>query len=152
MQYYAGRILSAKWLITSRFSDYSTTYPVVEFTDYAPNIEKFIEMYPTFTVESSGLAKSESTFGDVGKGHFGIVQFETKHFNSNDFNRRYIVYSHKNNFTFNVGAEIGIALKKDDKKLYLQPFVNGWIYSLGIYRRELSLVLSVTKIIFHPKK
>lgn len=59
----------------------------------------------------------------VGKGHFGTVQFETIHFNSTDFNRRHIVYAHKNHFTFDVGAEIGIGLKKDNKKLYLQPFI-----------------------------
>lgn len=151
MHYNAGRIIAANWSTTAKFVDYSTTYPIVEYTDYAPNIEKFIEKYPTFTVETSGEASSGSTFGDVGRGHFGSVQFETIHFNSKDFNRRHIVNAHKNHFTFDVGAEIGIGIKKDDKKLYLQPFINGWIYSVGAYWRDLHLAFSMTKITFHPK-
>lgn len=152
MRYYGGQIIAANWSTTAKFSDYSTTYPIVEYTDFAPNIEKFIEKYPTFTVETSGEASSGSTFGDVGRGQFGTLQFETLHFNSKDFNRRHIVFAHKNHFTFDVGAEIGIGLKKDDKKLYLQPFINGWIYSVGAYWRDLHLALAVTKITFHPKK
>lgn len=151
MHYQVGRIISANWSTTAKFNDYSTTYPVVEYTEYAPNIEKFIEMFPTFTIETSGEAKSGSAFGDVGTGHFGTVQFETIHFNNKDFNLKHMVYAHKNHFTFDVGAEIGINIKKDDKKLYLQPFINGWIYSVGAYWRELRLGLSVTKITFHPK-
>lgn len=124
----------------------------MEYSDYAISFEKFIEKYPYFTVETSGLAKSDSTFGDVGKGNFGTILFETKFFNTTDFNRKYIIYLHKKHFTFAVGTEIGIGFKKDDKNLYIQPFVNGWIYSFGGYRRELSLALSVTKISFKPKK
>lgn len=151
MHYNEGRIISANWSTTSKYSDYSTTYPVVDYAEYAPNIEKFIEMYPLFTVETGGKARSDSTFGDVGKGRFGAVQFETIHFNSKDFIRKYIVFSHSNHFTFDVGAEIGIRLKRDDKRLYLQPFINGWIYSVGAYWRSLELALSVTKITFYPK-
>lgn len=152
MHYNEGRIISANWSTTSKYSDYSTTYPVLEYTEYAPNMDKFIEMYPTFSVETSCRAKSDSTFGDVGKGHCGTTQFETIHFNSKEFKRKYLVLSHSNHFAYDVGAEIGIQIKKDDKKLYLQPFINGWIYSAGAYWRSLELALSATKITFHPKQ
>lgn len=152
MEYHAKRNIGANWSINAKFVDNSTVYEVVKYTEYAPNIDKFIEIYPMFTIETSGEAKSASTFGDVGSGSFGNRQYVTSLFNSTDFRQKLLVSSYKNNFMFDVGAQIGIELKKDDNKLYLRPFVNGWIYSVGARWRDLNLSFNLTKITFQPKQ
>lgn len=150
MQYHTNRTIGANWSKTAKFSHDSKMY-VIQYTGFAPNIDKFIEMYPTFTIETSGEAKSKETFGDVGHGHFGNRQFQTSLFNCTDFSQQLLVSSYKNNLMFDAGVQIGVELKRDNKKLYLIPFVNGWIYSVGARWRELSLSFNLTKITFHPK-
>lgn len=152
MQYHVKRTIGAHWSKNVKFIDDSTIYEVVEYTDYAPNMDKFIELYPTFTLETSGEAKSVSTIGDVGSDQFGKLQFPTNLFNSTDFKQKLLVSSYKNDLMFDVGAQIGVDLKKDDKKLYLRPFVNGWIYSVGARWRDLNLKFDLTKITFEPKQ
>lgn len=150
--YHVKQNIGAHWSKTSRFVDASTVYEVVEYTEYAPNINKFIELYPTFTLETSGEAKSASTFGDVGSEHFGKREFPTNLFNSTNFRQKLLVSSYKNDLMFDVEAQIGIDLKRDDKNLYLRPFVSGWIYSVGARFRDLNLGFDLTKITFHPKQ
>lgn len=144
--------ISSNWSTTSKKSDWSTQYPVVtDFTNYAPTIERFIEEYPYVTIQTSGKAVSDSTFGDVGAGRFGELTFETIHFNSADYHDLPIVTSHKSHFTFNVGVNIGVGFKTEGYKLFLRPYTNGWIYSVGARWRELEFGLGVTSITFHPK-
>lgn len=152
MQYHAKRTIGANWSKTVKFIDDSRVYKVIEYTKYAPNIEKFIEIYPTFTIETSGEANSNATFGNVGFEHFGRRQFPTRLFNSTDFNQKLLVSAYKNNLMFDVSVQMGIKLKKDAKKLYLKPFVNGWIYSVGARWRELNLSFNLTKVTFQPKQ
>lgn len=144
--------ISANWSTTSRNSDYSTEYPVIaDFTVYSPTIERFVEDYPYFTVETYGQAVSETTFGDVGAGRFGTLTFETINFKSADYRDQHIVSSRQNHFTFDVGVDIGVGFKTDGNKLLLRPFTNGWIYSVGAKWRTLDFGLGVTSITFHPK-
>lgn len=150
MRYHAERNIGANWSKTAKFVDDSTTYEVVKFTEYAPNFEKFNEIYPFFTIQTSGEAKSQATFGDVGQEHFGSRQFQTSLFNSIEFRQKLLVSQYKNNLMFDVGAQIGVELKKDNKKLYLKPFVYGWIYSVGARWRNLNLSFNLTKITFQP--
>lgn len=152
MEYHVKRNIGANWSKTARFRDDSTVYEVVEYTEHAPNIDKFIEIYPTFRLETSGEAKSVSTFGDVGSERFGRRQFPTNLFNSTNFRQKLLVSSYKNDLMFDVEAQIGIDLKRDDKKLYLRPFVSGWIYSVGARYRDLNLCFDLTKISFQPKQ
>lgn len=70
--------------------------------------------------------------------------------NSHDFNRKYLVNANTNDGPFYVGAEIGIGLKKIGTKLYLQPFINSWIYSVGGTWRYLTVGFGVRKITFNP--
>lgn len=151
LRYYAGRKIGANWSTTERYSDWSTFYPVVEYTNYTANIDQFIAKYPTVTIETEGGAVSESTFGDVGQGKFGSLTFETIHFNNDDYFDNKIVASYLNHFTFDVGVEIGVGFKKTGNTLYVRPFVNGWIYSVGAYWRYLNFYLKVTSITFNPK-
>lgn len=151
MRYYAGQNIGANWSTTERYSDYSMQYPVVEYTNYTANIDQFIEKYPTVTIETDGRAVSKSTFGDVGRGHFGSLTFETINFKNDKYFNKYIVSSHLNHFTFDVGVEIGVGFKFDGKILYLRPFINGWIYSVGAYWRYLEFSLSVTQVTFNPE-
>lgn len=152
MQYHAKRSIGSNWSKTVKFIDNSTVYEVAEYTEYAPNIDKFIEIYPTFTLETSGEANSPQTFGDVGYEHFGKREFQTSLFNSTDFQQKLLVSSYKNDLMFDVGVQIGIELKKDDTKLYLKPFVNGWIYSVGARWRDLNFSFDLTRITFQPKQ
>lgn len=152
MKYHAKRNIGANWSKTAKFVDDSTIYEVVDYTEYAPNIDKFIEMYPTFMIETSGQAKSVSTLGDVGSESFGNLQFPTSLFNSTDFTQKLLVSSYKNDLMFDVEVQIGIYLKRDDKKLYVKPFVSAWIYSVGARWRNLNLSFDLTKITFQPKQ
>lgn len=152
LNYYQFWTLSANWSSTERHSDYSMSYPVVKYTDYALSLDEFIEKYPTFTAETTGKAVSESTFGDVGKGHFGTLLFETILFKNSNYYYKHIVTAHKNAFSYDVGVEIGLGCKNDGKILYLRPFINGWINSVGAYTRTLEFGLGVTKITFYPKQ
>lgn len=152
VDYHVKRNIGANWSKTSRFVDDSTVHAVVDYTEYAPNIDKFIELYPTFTLETSGEAQSRSTFGDVGSEHFGRLEFPTNLFNSTNFRQKLLVSSYKNDLMFDVEAQIGIDLKRDDKYLYLRPFVSGWIFSVGARHRDLKLSFDLTKITFQPKQ
>lgn len=151
MHYHVRRSIGANWAKNAKFIDKSTIYQVAEYAEYASNFDQFSDIYPTFTIETSGEVKSESTFGDVGRGHFGNRQFQTNLFNSSDFNQKLLVSSYKNDLMFDVGAQIGIDLKKDARKLYLRPFAIGWIYSVGARWRTLNLSFNLTGITFHPK-
>lgn len=126
-------------------------YPVVTYTEYAPTLEQFIERYPYVTIETTGRAYSEETFGDVGKDHFGTLTFETMHFMNKEYHDLTIVSAYLNHFTFDVGVEIGVGFKNDGYKLFIRPFCNGWIYSVGATWRSLDFGLGVTSITFHPK-
>lgn len=94
-------------------------------------IDKFIEIYDTFTIGTLGTAYSKETFGDIGKGKFGPRTFETKHVNNHDFKRKHLVFKYSNDGPFDIRAEIGIGLKRMGTKLYLQPIINSWMYSTG---------------------
>lgn len=99
------------------------------------------------------MAISEETFGDVGKGKFGTLRFDSrnfKKFNNKQYVNEFIVTSHLNAAGFDVGVEIGLGFGNEDNKLYLRPFTNGWIYSVGLTWRFLTFGLYVDSITFHP--
>ena len=127
-------------------------YPLVDYSEYAISIDEFIEKYPLVTIETTGQAYSPDTFGDQGTGHFGSVNFETMYFNNKEYYRKYFVFARGSAFWWNTGAEIGIGFKTKGTKLYLQCFINGWIYSAGAISRKLEFGLRVSKITFHLQK
>lgn len=151
MQYSHFCRICANWSKTERCQDYSIPYPVVTYTDYADSIDKFIEKYPTFTVETTGRAISGSTFGEPCKNNFGTLTFETINFVYPNFYTVYLCQDHDYNGNYDVGVEIGLGCKNAENKLYLRPFINGWMYSAGAYSRCLDFGLSVTSITFNPK-
>lgn len=153
MRYNWYKGFGANWSTTMKDRDLSMEYPVVKYTDHANNLEKFVEKYPHFTVETAGQAYSEETFGDIGHGQFGTKSFETINFilSNGDYRVLQIVWAHSNHFTYDVGVEIGLGVKSDAEKLYLRPQCNGWIYSVGARWRYLHFGLEVTSITFHPK-
>lgn len=150
MRYNWYRSLGANWSSTTSDSDFSMSYPVIrDYTVYANSLDKFIEKYPYMIVETDGKAISMSTFGDVGKGKFGPLRFETINFNHSNYMNKYIVADHDSGFGYHVGAEIGIGLKYDGNKLILRPFTNGWIQSDGYAWRYLEFGLSVSSVTFY---
>lgn len=151
MQYHAKRTIGANWSQTAKFVDNSTMY-VIKYSEYAPSIDKFIEMYPTFTIDAIGLANSKETIDEVGYGDFGNRPFQTTLFKGTDFIRRLLVSSYKKDIMFEAEAQMGIELKSDDHKLYLIPFVNGRIYSVGARWRKLNLNFNFNRITFVPKR
>lgn len=143
--------LGSNWSTTSRYTDYSTEYPVVDYSKYAANFEQFRDKYPFFTINTTGQAIAECCFGDQGKGNFGPLEYETIYFNHSEWNNKYVVNAHQSGFGF-VGAEIGFGFRKVGNCLYLRPFINSWIYSGGSLWRELRIGLGVTSITFSPSK
>lgn len=152
MRYNWSVRIGANWSTTERASDKSMSYPVVDYTKYASSIEEFIGRFPYVTIETDGEAISESTFGDMGRGQFGSLTFETILFNNRPYMNKYMVYAHLSSDGFNVGAEIGIGFRNEGNKLYLRPFTNGWMHSVGYEWRYLTFGLSVSSITFHPNE
>lgn len=140
--------MGASWSATARNWDYSKSYPVVDYTHHALNLEEFIDYYPLVTIETTGKAISNSTFGDVGRGCFGTRTFETRNFLNTDYHNEFIVKARENFIVYAVGAEIGVGFKRVGDELYVRPFINGWIYSAGDNWRTLSFGLAVTRITF----
>lgn len=152
MKYWQFWNLGANWSTTARHSDYSTEYPVVDYTTYAANFEQFRDKYPFVIIETTGQARADCCFGNPGAGHFGPLEYETIYFNHSGWNNKYAVYAHKNDAGFDVGAEIGFGFRKVGNLLYLRPFINGWINSVGYPWRTLQFGLGATSITFHPSK
>lgn len=152
MRYYEFQKIGANWSTTARFSDYSMSYPVVDYTKYAHSLDEFLDKYRYVKIETNGRAVSWSTFGDVGKGHFGTLTFETILFNHTEYYNKVIVNAHLDNSAFNVGVEIGLGFKVKGNRLYLRPFINGWIYSGGMNWRYLDFGLEVTSITFYSEQ
>lgn len=141
----------ANWSTTSKCIDYTMSYPVVDYSEYANNFDKFRDKYPYLTIETYCKAFSSETFGDKCKGQFGTLEYETINFNRDQYLEKYVVNAHESAFWYDVGAELGIGFKKDGSKLIIRPFVNAWMYSGGAVWRCLEVGLSVTKVTFIPK-
>lgn len=152
MKYSKHERIGANWSTTSKYSDYSIPYPVVNYRDYARTIDEFIEKYPYVTIETSGEANSTLTFGDVGTGHFGTLIHETRNFKNAEFYTEYVVKSHDSAFSYDVGVEIGLQFKIKEETLFLRAFINGWMYSVGYQWRYLDFGLDVTSITFHTEE
>lgn len=150
MKYRWFQKICANWSSTEKSSYWSTQYPVVRYTEYAPSIEEFIAKYPHTTIEQCSEARSPETFGDIGTGCHPF-EFETRHFNNDKYYNKQIVGTTSNHFTFDVGVEVGVGLKKDGLMLYIRPYTNGWIYSVGSSSRCLQFGLSVTKVTFQSQ-
>ncbi|KAK0080454.1 hypothetical protein PV325_013919 [Microctonus aethiopoides] len=53
---------------------------LLDFKKYAKSFKNFVSKYPYVTIAANGLAISNSTFGDVGKGKFDLLHFATNNF------------------------------------------------------------------------
>ncbi|TGZ32273.1 hypothetical protein DBV15_11092 [Temnothorax longispinosus] len=147
------RNMWAKWSKTAAHSDYSSLYLVVDYLDYAETFDKFRDKYPNVTIETNGEAISWSTIGDVGKGKFGTLHFDTITFNNADIKKINIVdASDSRKFNYNIRVKIGLGFQRLGSKLYLIPFIDGAIYSVGAYKRHLDFGLLVGTITFNPKR
>lgn len=149
MRYNNYRNLGANWSTTARYQDHSTTYKVVNWRNYTNSLEDFTTQYPTVVIQTDGVAKSSSTIGDVGSGHFGALTFETIHFTTDIFHV-YVVSSARNSFWWDVGVYIGFDFQAKNENLYITPFINAWIYSGGSVWRELDVGLTATDVTFMP--
>lgn len=140
------------WSGKEVYKDYSHYYPVVTFTKYADSLHDFIEKYPWVTIETSGYAYSEETFGDVGAGKFGTQKYRTSDFEHTDYFERFLVNVHGDTFWWTGAMSIGFGFKYDGNTLYLRPFIDGWLYSGGAIWRCLNYALNAPSITFHPEK
>ncbi len=152
VNYYKYWNMWANWSTVVGHSDYSSSYLVVDYINYAETFDKFVEKYPNFTLETNGKAVSESTFGDVGKEKFGTLYFDTITFNNNDIKYINLVDDGDSKyFSYNIIVKIGLGFKKIGSKLYLYPFIDGYLRSIGTYTRYLEFGLTVNTITFNPK-
>ncbi|XP_031629199.1 uncharacterized protein LOC116344682 [Contarinia nasturtii] len=124
------------------YRDYSKSYAVVDYSHYANNFDEFREKYPFLTIETTGKAESESTFGNPGRGKFGTLTFDTRKFDSSEYHNEILVVAHDSKLSsYGVRVEIGIGFKKNDNELYLRPFIHGyfysWFYSFMVELKEL---------------
>lgn len=131
--------------------DYSKSYTIVNFTEYANSFYEFIEKYPKFVIDTVGEAKSKSTFGDASEGCFGPLTFETINFDCNGFYNEYAVHKIQSKSFYTVGVKIGFGFKRGKDLMYFRPFIHGWIYNEDTNLITLSFGLGVASIIFLPK-
>lgn len=136
---------------TERCSDYTMTYPVLDLFKYAETFDEFRDEYPFLVIDTYCQALSGSTFGDQCKGKSGPLEFETINFNRAQYLNKYIVSSHESDDGYEVGAEIGIGFKSFGSTLFIQTFVNGWIYEAGAYKSCLDIGLGISRLAFIPK-
>ncbi len=145
----------ANWSTTESYTDENISYyAVVDYTNYAKTFDEFIKKYPFVTIETSVQAVSKSTFGDVGKGNFGTLYYNTKNFNNNKYSKKYeciVCASDLSLFAYSISVTIGLKFFKLDNKLYLNPFIAGILHSDGAYTRYLDFGLTVNTITFNPK-
>ncbi|TGZ37113.1 hypothetical protein DBV15_05812 [Temnothorax longispinosus] len=147
------RSMVANWSKRRQYNNYSSLYLVVDWFDYADTFDKFRDKYPSVTIETNGKAISTSTFGDVGKGKFGTLHFDTITFNNDDIRKINIVDAYDSRkVKYNIYVKIGLGFKRLGSKLYLIPFIDGALYSVGAYKRYLDFGLDVSIITFNPKR
>ena len=126
-------------------------YPLVDYTEYASTLDEFIEKYPKVVIETSSKVYSPDTFGQEGTRSLGTVEFETVHFSNREFSRKNILHLYRSACIWSVNAEMGVGFKTVDSKLYVECFIDGWIYSGGHRFRQLEFGFRVTKITFLPQ-
>lgn len=142
--------ICANWSTTSKKSDYGTMYPVVTYTKYAPTFDEFAAKYPFFTIENCFKATSDCLPSNV-PGHCETTRFETRIFQKNQNTYKRLIDAHGNSFSCDVGAEVGYGFRSENNILYLNPFINGWIYKCCHPWSCLEFGLSATSITFEPK-
>ncbi|KAK0090085.1 hypothetical protein PV325_003262 [Microctonus aethiopoides] len=131
------------------------TYPkrfVLDYKEYADTFEEFRKKYPTFTLDTHGVAISESTFGDVAKYKFGQLTYPTSYFIADEdgyYNE--IVDEFDAKFlAFEVSVEIKIGFSSKGSVLFLHPYMTGQLESHGFSERALRIGLHIYTITFNP--
>lgn len=131
------------------------TYPkrfVLDYKEYADTFEEFRKKYPTFTLDTHGVARSESTFGDVAKYKFGQLTYPTSYFIADEdgYYENIVDKSDEKSFAFEVNAKIKIGFSSKGSILFLHPYVTGKLVSHGFSERDLKLGLHIYTITFNP--
>lgn len=152
MSYRQFAKICANWSTTERKSDYSTSYPVVTYTKYAPTIDEFIAKYPFVSIETSFKAISDYFSSEAQVPYRSqTLTFETRDFLKTQYLNRYAATQHNNGAGFDVGAEIGFGFRNENNILYVRPFINGWIYKCCANWSCLEFGLGASSITFYPK-
>jgi len=137
----------------SSYQDYDNakSYLLFDYIDYADNWNSFKQKYPTITIDTRGQAESPAIFGDVGKGKFGLLHFDTDCFkNNNEINYQYMVNVDESKlWTYYVTVKISIGFQVEASRLILIPTIYGKIDSVGAYQRALYFGLTVDRITFN---
>lgn len=127
--------------------DYSITYPLLNFTDYASSLDDFIKEYPLVVIETSGEAVTPD--GRQCADSFGKVTFSTKHFDNVEYDDQYICDYEPGLVLYGYFIQIGVGFTNDGRTLFMRPFINGQITTLT--EKSLDYGLNVTCVTFHPK-
>ncbi|KAK0160107.1 hypothetical protein PV328_007548 [Microctonus aethiopoides] len=126
---------------------------LLDFKNYAESFKNFMRRYPNVTIVANGLAISNSTFGDVGKGKFNLLNFETENFMKRK--RGYFVdivnASDEKWNEYKVSVRIGIGFKRKNSGLYLIPYLGGGLENFDQQSRFLQFAFVVESITFNPK-
>lgn len=149
LRYSNFRKLCANWSSTSSYSDYSTEYDLLKYTDYVDRFKDFKNKYPYVTIEATCEAKSD-LWDDPDCSTYSWT-FETGDFAKSEYTRKDLVSKWQNGFGWDVGAYIGFGFKVKDDTLYLNPYINGWVYKAGMNWSCLEFGLGAYKITFHPE-
>ncbi|KAK0169529.1 hypothetical protein PV327_011515, partial [Microctonus hyperodae] len=129
VNFHRNLILVATWSATSTKKDPIPERFVLNYTEYADTFEEFRQNYPSFIINTYGEARSDSTFGDVGKNKFGERSYQTSCFvaDDNGYYDEIVEASKSKTSAYSVSVSIKIGFLKRGTNLYLLPYMNGKI-------------------------
>lgn len=153
LNYHRYEKLSASVSDTDEYDDFDTDYLLFDYKEFANSFDEFKERYPTFTMITRGEADSYLTFGDVGRNKFGASTYLTSTFDINNpiHNVNIVDSSDEKWLTYYVNVVIGVAFRKENTKLMVNPHISGTLTSHGFSTRDLTIGFTVETITFNPK-
>lgn len=142
--------LEADWSSSGSYAHESLEYPLVDYSDYAKSFQIFRERFPYFTVEVFTQADAMETLGRAGHGH-ETLRYDTLVFKDSNYHSEYALDSRDDQAVWETKADFGIRFRTEDRTLYLQCFIDAFVWSFGYYTRSLNIGYSVCSITFHAK-
>lgn len=82
-------------------------------------------------------------------GKFGSKSYLTNNFKHIGCSEKYLVSASRNTFWWNASMKIGFGFKYEETRLFLRPFISGWIYSGGAKCRFVHFGFAVSSIMLY---
>lgn len=152
VDFHGYRTMWSRYSWGAEYTNDTTTYFLVDMKQYANSFDEFTKKYPSVTIKTRGEAESYSTFGNVGRNKFGVLNYSTENFWMNNYVHFVNIFdtSDAKWGAYYVKVLMGIGFVRRDTKLFLVPYISGIIRSHGFMIRSLDFGLTVETVTFNP--